>query len=159
VRGQVELGPRRDLVPEQSRLLVRIAGAADGAEQRSVVDNAPGGRVQAGPFGQPGSEQAGAQTVLERHAGRQVRGQADRGDQRGQLDAVTRALHPQTLPQVSRPLRDKAAARPVRDKNGREITGATQVYLHLAPRASRSTHIHPRPARPAHRINRHDVTS
>jgi hypothetical protein len=40
----------------------------------------------------------------------------------------------QTLPQVSRLLLDVAAARPVRDENGRvqAITGATQVYLHLA---------------------------
>ena len=44
-----------------------------------------------------------------------------------------RSIRP-TLPQVSGPLRDKAAARPVRDENGRvrEITGATRVYLHLA---------------------------
>jgi hypothetical protein len=94
VGGQVELGPRRDLVPEQRRLLVRVTGAADRAEQRGVVDVAPGGLVQAGPFGQPGGEQARAQAMLERHAGRQIRGQADRGDQRGQLNAVTRALHP-----------------------------------------------------------------
>ena len=99
---------------------MRVAGAADGTEQRLVVDVAPGGRVQAGPFGQPGGEQAGAQAVFERHAGRQVRGQANRGDQLGQLDAVARErLHPVTLPQVSCPLRDSAAARPVRDENGR----------------------------------------
>ena len=93
VRGQVQLGPGRDLVPEQHGLLVRVAGAADRAQQRHVVDVAAGRLVQARALGQPGGEQAGAQAVLERHAGGQVRGQGERGDQFGQLDrpAVGRA--------------------------------------------------------------------
>ena len=75
------LGADRDLVAEQGRDLVGVAGAADVPEQRHPVDGLAQLLVEARGLADPRREQARAQLRLERLAERVVLRKRERGNE------------------------------------------------------------------------------
>jgi hypothetical protein len=71
----------RDLVAEDDRDLVRVARAAEVAEQRDPVDRLAGRRVEAGFLADVDGQQARAQLRLERLAEGVVLGEGERRDE------------------------------------------------------------------------------
>ena len=71
---EVQLGPRGDLVAEELRLLVRVARAACGAQEREEEDVPPVGGTDPGQLGEVAREQADAERVVGRVPGRRIGG-------------------------------------------------------------------------------------
>ena len=83
IRGVVDerLGADRDLVAEQRGDLVRVAGAADVAQQRDPVGGLAHLLLESRRLADPRREQARAQLRLERLAERVVLRERQRGDE------------------------------------------------------------------------------
>ena len=89
------LGADGDLVAEDAGDLVRVAGAADIAQQRDPVDGFPQLPVEASLLAQRGGQQARAQLRLQRLAERVVlREREGRDELRGTQKTTARTICP-----------------------------------------------------------------